>query len=236
VPGVTVGLDVSGDSLHARGYRVAEGSAPLRESLAATILLLTEWTGERPFVDPMCGSGTLAIEAAMIAARLAPGRVGRVDRFGFLRWPRFGDGEARHWQTLCEQADARALERAPRTILAADRDPEAVRAARQNAAAASPAVAASLSFREADARELGPTDPPGIIVTNPPYGERIGAGSGLEPFWRAFGQRLRTLKKHTVFVLVPDGPAENWLAMRPAWTWKLMNGPLPVSLNRYDIR
>jgi putative N6-adenine-specific DNA methylase len=236
VPGVTVGLDVSGDSLHARGYRVAEGTAPLRESLAATIILLTEWTGERPFVDPMCGSGTLAIEAAMIAARLAPGRVGRQDRFGFLRWPRFEEGDAKRWRELCEQADARALPRAPRTMLAADRDGAMVEAARRNAAAASPAVAASLSFREADARELGPTDPPAVIVTNPPYGERIGGGGGLEPFWRAFGQRLRTLRGHTAFVLVPDGPAEHWLAMRPAWTWKLMNGPLPVTLCRYDLR
>jgi putative N6-adenine-specific DNA methylase len=185
----------------------------------------------------MCGSGTLAIEAAMIAARIAPGRVGRLDRFGFLRWPRYGESESQkqRWAEMCEQADARALPRAPRTILAADRDFGALAAARHNAQAASPAVAASISFREADARELGPTDPPGVIVTNPPYGERIGAGTGLEPFWRAFGQRLRTLKGHTAFVLVPDGPAENWLAMRPMWTWKLMNGPLPITLSRYDI-
>jgi 23S rRNA G2445 N2-methylase RlmL len=238
VPAVTVGLDVSGDSLHARGYRVAQTRAPLRESMAAALVQMSGWDGSggRPFVDPMCGSGTLAIEAAMIACKVAPGRSSRGQRFGFERWPGFGDAERAAWKRLCEEADAAVLPRAPVPIVASDYDAEVVAIAQRNLAAAAPAVRASIELRQADARELAAHDPPWVIVANPPYGERIGGGaSGVEGLWRALGQRWKQLHGHTAFLLVPDGPAGTWIGMRPSWSKKLMNGPLPVAFNRYEL-
>jgi putative N6-adenine-specific DNA methylase len=237
VPAVTVGLDPSGDGLHARGYRIASTEAPLRETLAAAMLLLAGWRGERPLVDPMCGSGTIPIEAALIACRIAPGRAVPGRRLGFERWPRFAaDTRLRQaWDTMVREADAGVLAKSPVPIVGADRDREALAAARRNAQACLPPVFASIEWREADARQLAPTTPPGLVMTNPPYGERLGRGGGLEPFWRAFGQRLRALPGHTAFVLVPDGPAVDWLGMRPRWSHGLMNGPLPVHLCRYEM-
>jgi putative N6-adenine-specific DNA methylase len=156
-------------------------------------------------------------------------------RFGFERWPRFGDAERAAWKRLCDEADAQVLPRAPSPIFAFDRDPGALAALAENLAACAPPVGASITYRAADARALGPTDPPGVILTNPPYGERLGKGAGLEGFWRAFGQRLRTLDGHTAYVLVPDGPAQKWIAMRPTWSAPLMNGPLAVTLCRFEL-
>jgi putative N6-adenine-specific DNA methylase len=240
IPAVTVGVDPCGDGLHARGYRKAMTEAPLRETLAAAMLLLAGFDGRgplRPLVDPMCGSGTIPIEAALIAARIAPGRAVPGRRFGFEPWPAFrDDAELRAtWEKMCADADAGALAKAPVEIVGADRDPAALAAARANAKACVPAVAASITWREADCRALAPLSPPGLIVTNPPYGERLGRGGGLEPFWRAFGQRLRTLSGHQAFVLIPDGPARDWLAMRPRSQVPLMNGPLAVTLAGYEI-
>jgi putative N6-adenine-specific DNA methylase len=211
---------------------------PLKETLAAAILRAAKYSGEEPLVDPMCGSGTIAIAAALIAARIAPGRAVRGRRFGFERWPAFGDAERAEWQRQCAEADARALPKTPMQIIGADRDDTALVAARRNASACVPAVMNSITWHKADARELSPTDPPGVIFANPPYGERLGAGGGaggLEGFWRAFGQRLRTLDGHAAFLLVPRGPAEKWIGMRPRWSRPLWNGPLEVVLCRYDF-
>jgi len=237
IPAVTVGLDVSGDSLHARGYRVAQTRAPLRESMAAALVHMTGWDAAsgRPFVDPMCGSGTIAIEAALAACHVAPGRAARTQRFGFERWPSFGDAERAAWRRLCEEADAAVLPRSPAPIVASDFDADALAAAQKNASAAAAPVLRSIEFRRADARELAPFDPPAAIVCNPPYGERIGGGSGLEGLWRAVGQRWKLLHGHTTFLLVPEGPAGTWLGMRPTWSKQLMNGPLKVAFNRYEL-
>ncbi len=172
----SVGLDASGESLHLRGYRVAQTPAPLRETLAAAMILASEWRADVPLLDPMCGSGTIAIEAALWAGRVAPGLA---RRFGFERWPRFDRGA---WQRL--RAEARAAIRPPPVpILGRDRDPDAVAAARRNAAAAGVAV----DWSVADARATEPLDPPGVIVTNPPYGERL---AGSRVFWRSLGTML----------------------------------------------
>ncbi len=239
VPAVTVGLDVSGDSLHARGYRVAQTRAPLRESMAASLVAMSGWDPAhgRPLVDPMCGSGTIAIEAALIACNVAPGRAARDQRFGFERWPTFGDAERATWKRLCDEADAAVLPRAPVPIIASDFDADAIAAADKNIAMAAAPVRASIELRRADARELAATEPPAVILSNPPYGERLAGagGSGLEGLWRALGQRWRTLHGHTAFLLVPDGPATTWLGMRPTWSKRLMNGPIPVALNRYEL-
>jgi 23S rRNA G2445 N2-methylase RlmL len=123
-------------------------------------------------------------------------------------------------------------------LAGSDRSPEAVAAARRSAQLALGAHAADITWSVADARTLAPLDPPGDVICNPPYGERMGGqggGSGLESFYRAFGQRLRTLVDHRAFVLAPRD-CQRWLGLRPSLATPLKNGPLDVDLCRYDLR
>ncbi len=226
----TVGLDLSGRSLHERGYRTAAGPAPLRETLAAAIVLASGWKAERPLLDPMCGAGTVVLEAALLALGIAPGLLG--PGFGFQRWPRFA-GVRRAWDGLREDARARVRADAAVPIVGRDRDPEVLAAARANLLRLPAAFARAVSFAEADVRDLGPTVPPSTIISNPPYGERVG-GEGATVFLRTLGQRLRALDGHTAFLLLPAA-AHAALAMRATWQRKLMNGPIPVILARYEL-
>jgi putative N6-adenine-specific DNA methylase len=179
----TVSADSSGDLLHRRGYRLASAKAPLRETLAAAMLLASDWDGTAPLLDPMCGSGTIPIEAALLARRIAPGLA---RRFAFERWPSF---EADRWQRLREGALERILPAAPAPILASDRDEGAVAAARANAARAG--VAADLDIRRAAISAIEPPGRAGWLVTNPPYGVRIGDPSGLRDLYAQLGNVAR---------------------------------------------
>jgi 23S rRNA G2445 N2-methylase RlmL len=232
-PAVTVGLDLAGDSLHARGYRVAQVAAPLRETMAASVLLLGGWEGRRPLHDPCCGSGTIVIEAALLATGRAPGRAGKRPPLGVTRWPRFDDRARKTLAELEAAADARVKPTLDLALVGSDRDPAAIEAARRNAEAAG--VGHVIRWHVADARALEPLTPPGDIVTNPPYGERLeGKQGGLEGFFRAFGQRLRTLDGHRGLVLAP-ADVQRWLGLRPSWQTPLMNGPIEVSLARFEL-
>jgi putative N6-adenine-specific DNA methylase len=231
VPAVTVGLDVGGGSLHARGYRVAEVAAPLRETLAASVLGLAGWDGRRPLIDPTCGSGTIVIEAALLALDLAPGLVANRPP-AIARWPGYGEAEARMVAELIAEARARVRPRAAVQLVGLDRDPLALAAAEKNARAAG--VAHAIVWRLGDARQFAALSPPGDVICNPPYGERVGATTGLEAFTRAFGQHLRRLDGHRAFVLAPE-KTQRWLAMRAAWSTQLKNGPIDVVLARYQL-
>ncbi len=173
-------LDLAGEPLHRRGYRVAMTEAPLKESLAAAVLSLGRVDHDLAFVDPMCGSGTLAIEHALAARRIAPG-LSR--RFGFQRWPiAKSDVVRRAWDRLIAAARADVLPRAPAPIVCSERFSAAVETARKNAAAAG--VERDLTFEVADVREISPRWPAGNLVTNPPYGERLmgeGTSTGGAP-------------------------------------------------------
>lgn len=162
----TVSADTSGALLHMRGYRQAVAKAPLRETLGAALLLAAEWSGERPLLDPFCGSGTIPIEGALIARRMAPGRR---REFAFMRWPAF---EAKAWSRLTADADANALPAAPAPIAGSDRDAGAIEAARANAERAG--VAGDVVFESRSLSDARPMAPGGLIATNPPYGKRIG--------------------------------------------------------------
>jgi 23S rRNA G2445 N2-methylase RlmL len=227
----SVGLDLAGRSLHERGYRVSAGAAPLRETLAAAVILASGWKAERPLLDPMCGAGTLVLEAALLALAIAPGLLG--GRFGFERWPGFGDAERRTFATLRDEARARVRPRLDVRLVGRDRDPEVLTAARANLARLPATVGAAVSFEEADVRALAPHHPPATIVSNPPYGERLG-GEGARVFLRTLGQRLRALDGHTAFLLAP-AEAQAALAMRATWQRRLMNGKIPVVLARYEL-
>ncbi|MEO5768132.1 MAG: THUMP domain-containing protein [Polyangia bacterium] len=196
-------LDLAGEPLHRRGYRVAMTEAPLKENLAAAVLLLGRVDPTLPFVDPMCGSGTLAIEHALAARRIAPG-LGR--RFGFQRWPLAQSEAVRAtWDRLVAGARADILPQAPAPIVCAERFPDAVETARQNAAAAG--VVRDLTFDVADVRDSKPQWPAGNLVTNPPYGERLmGDPAGTSP---ATAATPATASIHRPPAVRPDG--------QPAW-------------------
>ncbi|HJR62991.1 MAG TPA: class I SAM-dependent RNA methyltransferase [Gemmatimonadaceae bacterium] len=179
----TVSIDSSGALLHRRGYRLATAKAPLRETLAAAALLASEWRPDAPLLDPMCGSGTIPIEAALIARRIAPG-VRR--RFAFEHWPERDPGR---WSALIEEASSRALARAPAPIQGSDRDAGAIDAARANAERAGVAADVELVRRPISAIE--PPAGAGWIVTNPPYGTRVGERDALRDLYATLGTVVR---------------------------------------------
>ncbi len=223
-----VSLDVAGQSLHRRGWRARPHPASLKETLAAALLLGAGYTGEGPLVDPMCGAGTIAIEAALIAARRAPNAE---RQFGAERWPSFGEAERRILVGL--RAEARARERKdPPLIRASDRDEEAVASARENARRAR----VKLELSVADARELAPLSPPGFVLSNPPYGARSGAGGGqkqLKTYFHALGERYRALGGHTLAFLAGAPAFESAFGLRPVARRKLWNGPIECELLVY---
>jgi putative N6-adenine-specific DNA methylase len=217
----TVSVDTSGEHLHRRGWRLDVAKAPIRETLAAALLLSAGYDGTQPFLDPMCGSGTLAIEAASIAAGRAPGR----DRtFAFHTWPTF---EPAVWERV--HSAALAKEHDPTVqIWAADRDAGAVTSAKANAERAGVAVAVT-------AKSIGslavPPGGPGLIAFNPPYGERIRGGTDPRDLYdalnRVISERAAGWK---VAVVSPDRGLVNRLPGPPEQVTMTSNGGIPVGL------
>ena len=179
----TISADTSGELLHMRGYRQAAGKAPLRETLAAALLLAADWDGSRPLLDPFCGSGTIPIEGALIARRIAPGLH---RRFAFMEWPSF---DAKVWRTHLDEAKAGARASSPVPILGSDRDAGAIASSRANAARAG--VAADVDFQERPISAIQPPSTPGLIASNPPYGVRVGERKALRDLYARFGQVIR---------------------------------------------
>lgn len=254
----TLSLDLAGAPLHRRGYRAATTLAPLKETLAAAVLLLGRVDPALPFVDPMAGSATLAIEHALRARRVAPG-LGRA--FGFQRWPSYRGGPQSAWDRMKEEARAAALPAAPAPVLARDLHPRAVEAARRNAAAAG--VAADVRIERGDARDLDPIASEGTLCTNPPYGERLmgaeerparpgprGAGRGREApreerpgvrdkklagFYRGLADMVGRHHGWTAVILSGNPLLERAIPLRPEIDHRLWNGPLEAHLLRYRI-
>lgn len=232
----TVSLDTSGALLHQRGYRREEGAAPLRETLAAAILRLAGFA-RGPLWDPMCGSGTLVIEAALLALRRAPGLL---RRFAFLAWPCV---PATLWTDLL--AAARALEQSPERVAAtsplwaSDHDPQVLAIARRNAERAgvanlirlSQADAGSLrlpsALQFADGGRAGDV-PPGLLICNPPYGRRIG-DANLGGLYRKLARLVRSAPGWRLALLTPS-PQLARLALRHGTAIRLQSGGLPVAL------
>lgn len=181
----TVSIDSSGALLHRRGYRLATAKAPLRETLGAALLLASGWDPNSPLVDPLCGAGTIPIEGALIARRIPPG----LSRsFAFMRWPGFHEPT---WKKVLDEARAQMLPAAPAPILGSDRDAGAIAASRENAERAG--VAADIVFEErVISRITPPADSrPGAIVTNPPYGVRVGDRDALRNLYAQLGAVAR---------------------------------------------
>jgi putative N6-adenine-specific DNA methylase len=178
----TISIDSSGAGLHMRGYRLATAKAPLRETLAAGLLLASGWDGSASLWDPFCGSGTIPIEAALLARRLAPGRL---RRFAFMEWPGYQAGD---WEQLLKQAQAQVLQVTPQ-IWASDRDAGALQMAQANAQRA--AVGELIQFSQAAVSAAQPPPAPGWLVSNPPYGKRVSSGKDLRDLYARLGDLLR---------------------------------------------
>jgi putative N6-adenine-specific DNA methylase len=180
----TVSLDTSGVSLDKRGYRLDTGEAPLRETLAAALLELSGWDGTTPLVDPMCGAGTIAIEAALKATRRPPGLIR--NQFGFQRWPDF---DSALWRKIVDAAEGQILETLPAPILGYDISARAIENAKKNGRRAG--VGNMVAFAKGNISDLTPPGPPGIIVFNPPYGARLDEEESLKPLYKKIGDVLK---------------------------------------------
>ena len=218
---VTVSADSSGALLHMRGYRQQLAKAPLRETLAAALLLAAGWSGDVPLFDPMCGSGTIPIEAARLARRIAPGR----DRsFAFLRWPEL-DGSL--WPSLLDRARSSELPVTPVPIAGADRDAGAVAAARANAERAG--VGADVAFLEQPVSAMSADAGAGLIATNPPYGVRIGESDRLRNLYAQLGKLLRAKRAGwRLAMLSADRALERQLGLPLEERLRTKNGGIPV--------
>jgi putative N6-adenine-specific DNA methylase len=224
---LTISADTSGELLHMRGYRRAVAKAPLRETLGAALLLAAEWSGERPLLDPFCGSGTIPIEAALIARRIAPGRQ---REFAFQRWRGF---DARLWTRLVAEADASALPSVAVAIAGSDRDAGAIESAHANAERAGVLNDVTLEVRPLSA--VRPTAPGGLIVTNPPYGKRIGgAGRGdVRDLYAQLGNVVRrNFDGWTVTFLAAEERMAAQLGLPLETLFRTSNGGIKVSVMR----
>ena len=219
---VTLSLDTSGDGLHKRGYRAVGVEAPLRETLAAAMVILSRFRGKDPFRDPFCGSGTIPIEAALIAMNRAPG----LDRsFDAQRW---GAVPGRTWMEAAEEAMDKEF-RGKYDIWGGDVDPKAVSIARENARKAG--VEDVVRFETADMRNLRVTGEFGQIVTNPPYGERLLDDAGARALCRAFGEVYRSIPpRWRVLVLSSAEDFEKAFGRKADKKRKLYNGRLKCDL------
>jgi putative N6-adenine-specific DNA methylase len=221
----TLYLDTSGEPLFKRGWRAGAAEAPLRENLAAGIVMLTGWRPEEPLLDPMCGGGTLVVEAAAIARGKPPG--GR-RRFGFERLASF---DALLWQRVQKQAIG---EPAAPVLYASDTDPKALNAARRNLAAAG--VERWVTIERADVLERAAPAPSGIMVMNPPYGERIGSPEELARFYPQLGDALK--KKFAgwrCYVFTADLRLPKLIGLAPSARTPLWNGALECRLYEFKI-
>jgi 23S rRNA (guanine2445-N2)-methyltransferase / 23S rRNA (guanine2069-N7)-methyltransferase len=234
-PTALVSVDFSGESLHRRGYRIDGGRAPLKENVAAAVLLRAGWPAVNEagglLVDPLCGSGTFLTEAAMIAADAAPAL--NREYFGFHGWR---GHDAASWDRMREEARDRRAARTPRRcILGSDADPDAVRMSIENAAHAG--VADWIHVEKRALSELvRPAGGPGLVVTNPPYGERIGAESGLSELYSELGRTLRErFKGWQAAVLTGNPPLARNLGIYAKRTHRVYNGTIECRLLRFDL-
>ena len=225
-------LDSSGDSLHKRGYRPVQSRAPLNEALAAALVLLTGWGGDAekgPFADPMCGSGTLPIEAAWRALRRPPGLTRK--HFGFMGWM---DYDVALWAALRDEARRGVRKRLPGPVLGSDARRDAAELATRNARSAG--IGHLLRFEIKDARTFRPPPgPPGVLVCNPPYGERLGEERELRTLYRGLGEVFRQhCPGWRAFVFTGNLKLAGEIGLDPVAETPLFNGKIPCKLLRFE--
>ncbi len=216
---VMVTLDTSGESLHKRGYRTMTSKAPLTETLAAALLMLTPWKADRIFVDPFCGSGTFPIEAAMMAANIAPGMH---REFIAEQWTNLIDRKL--WYETVEEAEEMVDTSVSVDIQGYDIDREVVKAARENAKRAG--VADMIHFQERPVSELRHPKKYGFIVTNPPYGERLEDKKDLPELYTQIGEAYRNLDSWSMYMITSYEDTEKYIGRKADKNRKIYNGML----------
>jgi putative N6-adenine-specific DNA methylase len=216
---VTVGLDTTGESLHKRGYRKLTAKAPIAENLAAALIMLTPWREDRLLVDPFCGSGTIPIEAAMMAAHIAPGM-----KRGFtaLKWEHIIPRSV--WDDCYEEARENVDMSVSVNIKGYDIDPEMINIARQNAKLAG--VDKLISFEVQDIGKLKEEGKYGFIITNPPYGERLEEKADIPPLYRKIGQCFKQHDTWSMYIITSHEGAEKDIGKRADKNRKIYNGML----------
>lgn len=224
---VTVGLDTSGVSLHKRGYRKMTAKAPITETLAAALLMLTPWKKDRILVDPFCGSGTFPIEAAMMAAQIAPG----MNR-SFLaeEWKHLVP--AKHWYNVMDDAAERVDRNVETDIQGFDIDGNVINAARENAKLAQ--VDHLIHFQQRPVAELSHPKKYGFLVTNPPYGERLEEKEALPELYRTLGERFRALDSWSMYLITSYEDAQRYIGKNADKNRKIYNGMLKTYFYQYS--
>lgn len=221
-------LDSSGSSLHRRGYRPAVGTAPLKETLAAALLDLAEWTPDLPFLDPMCGSGTLPIEATLKALNIAPGLY---RQFGFQTWL---DYDRQLWQKLVREASDRQKTDLDIPIIGSDRDLNVIRQAFANAESCG--LEDWVKFSRQELSKIQAPADRGVLICNPPYGVRLGKEAELGELYRLLGDIFKQrFKGWTAYILTGSMKLSKQVGLRTSKRIKLYNGAIPCTLLKYEI-
>jgi putative N6-adenine-specific DNA methylase len=221
----TLTIDTSGAGLHKRGYRVHQGEAPLKETLAAALVQLTNWTPDRPFVDPFCGSGTIPIEAALIGQNIAPG----FNRdFVSEQWGWIGE---KTWERAREEAEDLANYDQPLDISGFDIDHRMVEIAKANALEAG--FADLVSFKQMQVKDFRTRKEYGVIVGNPPYGERLGERREVEAMYRDMGKTFSALDTWSIYILTAHQEFEKHYGKKATKRRKLFNGFIETHYYQY---
>lgn len=221
-------LDTGRESLHRRGYRLDQGEAPLNETVAAAMLAFAGYDGSLPLVDPFCGAGTILIEAAMMASRIAPGLLRK--SHALEHWV---DHDPSLWETLGRDAEAKRISSSA-TLLGGDEDSSSIAKARLNAERAG--VCSQLSLGVQDCRELSPPAGPGLVVTNPPYGKRL-ADEDLSQLYRDLGDRFKqAYDNYDAWVLCGSTELLKRVGLRADRRIPILNGNLECRFARFSIR
>jgi putative N6-adenine-specific DNA methylase len=225
----TVSLDSSGKSLHRRGYRPAVGAAPLKESLAAALIQLSGWQPEQMFYDPLCGSGTLPLEASLRALNVAPGLFR--EQFGFETWL---DADPDLLETLTQAAEANQIETLPAPIWGSDRDETVIEQAIANATHCG--VLSHVYFAAIELADVAAPADSGVLFCNPPYGERLGRDSDLGTFYKQLGDVMKQrFKGWTAFVLSGNKELSLSIGLKSSQRFAVYNGTLPCQLMKYEL-
>lgn len=226
----TVNLDSSGESLHKRGYRDKINLAPINEVLAAGLVLMSGWNKYSTFIDPMCGAGTILIEAALIAANIPPGYY--KEDFGFMRWQRYLAYDEDLWQKIYEAALEKITEERPQ-ILGGEISPNVVRKAKENLKVAK--VDDMVQIRECDMREFDAPPGGGIVIVNPPYGERMDKDN-LEELYKSIGDTFKQrFSGYDCWIISSNPEAFKHVGLRPSRKIKVFNGQLECRFMKYEM-
>ena len=222
---VTITLDTTGPSLFKRGYRMEKGGAPLKENMAAALVLLTNWRKDRPFYDPVCGSGTICIEAALIGQNIAPG----FNReFACEAWDWF---PAEVFEQVREEADAQADYDVELDISGSDIDGRMIQIAKANAEAAG--LGDLIQFKQLQLKDFKTTKEYGVMVANPPYGERLGDEVSVQQLYKELGEVFRPHKTWSKYILTSDLEFEKYYRAKATKKRKLYNGAIRTDLFQY---